>query len=375
MFFHGLGTSKKNSIFELQNIKTPQVWKERFSERIAREKPTRKIACKKFPVMVAAVISIIVLLTGTALAYALTGGAFFTKIFTQRAELGATDYSYMDVSQLSEIAGKNIGTVVDTDELQIDVTDVLSSGSDAMVALRVTAKQLDSVLLYTGFDEVPLNNYRFGSEDGTLFNNMDSATVQYIYSDEDNSLADNQFYLVLTVTSLDGFKDNPYTIELQSFGYYDLHTASGDKVFITKVYDGPWEINLDLSGDTDHSRTVFLNNVIEISEYKYDIEGVYLTPFSCTAIISYDGDPDLSKERYKAVYEKAADFALYTTEGAPVEHGDVGVMNGGVDSPDSTYHVTVYFDVPVDVENITKIHIFGQDCDIFPTSSATEDRD
>ena len=363
-----------NSIFKLQNIKTPQTWKERLNERVSQGKTTRGPTYKKFPVMMAAVITIVLLMTGTALAYALTGGEFFTKLFMQKAEAGTADYSNIDVSQLSEIAGKTIGTVVDTDELRIDVTDVVSSGSDAMVALRVTAKQLGSVLRYTGWDEVPLNNYRFGSENGTLFSNMESATIRYIYSDEDNSLAQNQFYLVLTVTSLDGFKDNPYTVELQSFGYYDRLAATGGGVGITTVYEGPWTIKLDLSGDTDHSRTVLLNRSVDIGEYNYDIEGVYLTPFSCTAVISYDGDPDLSRERYKEISGEAADFALYTTGGTPVEHGEVRVKNGGADWPDSTYHVTIYFDMPVNVEDVLRIHIFGQNYNLsadISTSTAT----
>lgn len=316
--------------------------------------------------MTAAVIALVILMTGTALAYVFTGGEFFTKFFMQKVETGTANYSYMDVSQLSEIAGKTIGMVVDTDELRIDVTDVISSGSDAMVALCVTAKHLDSVLRYTGWDEVPLNNYRFGSEDGTLFNDMESATVRYIYSDEDDSLAKNQFYLVLTVTSLNGFKNSPYTVELQSFGYYDRLAASGDGVGITKVYEGLWTINLDLSEDTDHSRTVFLNQNVDIGEYGYDIEGVYLTPFSCTAVISYDGDPDSSKDRLKEVSDAASDFALYTAAGTPVEHGDVSTMTGGTDFPDSTYHVAIYFDVPVSVEDVSKIYIFGHDFAVSP---------
>ena len=283
----------------------------------------------------------------------------------QKAETGTADYSYMDASQLSEIAGKTIGTVVDTNEFRIDVTDVVSSGSDVMVSLRVTAKQLDSVLRYTGWDDVPLNNYRFGSEDGTLFNKMESATVRYIYSDEDNSLAKNQFYLVLTVTSLDGFKDSPYTVELQSFGYYDRLAASGGGS-VTTVYEGPWTIKLNLSGDTDHSRTIFLNRSVDIGEYEYDIEGVYLTPFGCTAVISYDGDPDLSEKRYQEVSDGASDIALYTTDGTPVGHGEVNVVNGDTGWPDSSYHVTIKFDVSVNVKNINKIHFLGREFDLSP---------
>lgn len=354
-----------NSLFELQNIKTPPVWKERLNGKVSQGKSLREPTYRKFPVM-AAVLMIVLLMSGTALAYALTGGEFFAKLFMQKAETNSADYSYIDVSQLSAIAGKTIGTVVDTDQLRIDVTDVVSSGSDAMVALCVTAKQLDSVLRYTGWDEVPLNNYRFGSEDGTIFNNMESATVRYIYSDEDTSLAPNQFYLVLTITSLDGFKDSPYTVALQSFGYYDRLAATGNGVGVTTLYKGPWKINLDLSQDTDHSRTILLNRKVDIGEYNYDLEGIYLTPFSCTAVISYEGDPDLSEERFKEVSVKASDFALYTTDRTPVKHGEVSLQNGGTDQPDSTYHITVHLEVPANVKDVLRIHIFGKNFDISP---------
>jgi hypothetical protein len=315
--------------------------------------------------MLAAVMTAAVLLAGTALAYTLSGGEFFFGFFTQKAEKGAADYSYMDVTQLSEIAGTTLGTVVDTEELRIEVMDVIASGSDAMAALRVTAKQLDSVLLYTGWDEVPLNNYRFGSELAPL--NLEPVRVQYIYSDEDASLADNQFYLVLAVACPDGLTEGHYFIELGSFGYYDRFAslAAGESgCGVTAVYEGPWAIDLALSGDTGHSRSVLLNRSADIGGYTYTIEGIYLTPFSCTTVISYKGAPDLSSERNRELAGASSDFALYLTDGTSVAYEERSVANDGNEYPDSTYRVTVRFDVPVNVSDIDGFHIFGQDYDI-----------
>lgn len=189
----------------------------------------------------------------------------------------------------------------------------------------------DSVLLYTGFDEDPLENYRFDSVcSGTLFDHMEFATIHYIYSDEDPSLADNQLYLILTVTSLDGFKDSPYTMELQSFGYYDSFAATGDSVSITTVYKGPWAFKLDLSGDT----------------YEYNIESVYITPFTCTTVISYDGDPNVLSERFTDISDAVSDLAFYTGDGISIEQRKVTVNSGGTDHPDSTCHVTTSFEIP-----------------------------
>jgi hypothetical protein len=358
----------------MRNINTPMAWKERLNEKINENIPIKLSIYRKLPVALIAVIALAVLFAGTALAYALTGGAFFSRLFEQKAETDPTAYSYIDVSQLPEIAGTTSGMVVDTNELRIDVIDVVSSGNDAMIALRVTAKQLDSVLRYTGWDEVPLNNYRFDSAVDLQFRDTKSCSYEYIYSDEDRTLVDNQFYLVLTITSLDGIKSSTYNINLGTFGYYDRLSSAGSGVGITAVYQGPWTIEFNLSGDTTHSRTVFLNQNVDIDNYKYNIKNVYLSPFSSTIVIAYDGEPDLSSQRFKAVMDAASDLALYLKNGTLLEQYDFSATTGGNDWPDSTYLITLNFAVPVDVENIGILHIFGNDYNIssefFVTSEA-----
>lgn len=362
-----------SNISDIRNVRTPLAWKERLNKKINENKPIKLSIYRKLPVALIAVIALAVLLTGTALAYALTGGAFFTKLFEQKAKSDPTDFSYIDVSQLPEIAGNTSGIVVDTDELRIEVTDVISSGNDAMVALRVTAKQLDSVLRYTGWDEVPLNNYRFDSADDLQFRDTESYSYEYIYSDEDRSLADNQFYLVLTITSLDGFKNSPFRFNLQSFGYYDRLSSTGSDVGITAVYQGPWTIELNLSGDTNHSRTVFLDQDVDIGKYKYNIKDIYLSPFSCTVVLAYDGAPDLSSDRFNAVMDAASDLALYLKNETPLEQGDISATTGGDRWPDSTYLITLNFAVPVDVEDIEILHVFGNDYDISSKYNVTSE--
>jgi hypothetical protein len=354
-----------NRITELRNIRTPQSWKEKLDKSLSREKQGRKPRLGKFPFMLAAVVTVAILVAGSALAYALTGGEFFAGIFMRKGENSAARNPYMDVSQLNEIAGTTIGTVVDTDELRIDVADVISSGSDAMVALKVTAKQLDSVFYDNGIE--PLKNYRFdGETDGSLFQNMDYATIGYIYGDQDSSLADNQFYLMLTVKSLNGFEDGPYELVLGSFGYFDPETASGGGLGITAVYEGPWTFELNLSGDTEHSRTLFINERVDIGDYTYNLEEIYLTPFSCTAVISYEDATEDAQKRFSQIVDAAKDLSLLASDGTPVVTGELGAGSGTDENhwPDPTYQITLQFDVPVNVDDIARIHIFGGDYDV-----------
>lgn len=138
--------------------------------------------------------------------------------------------------------------VVDTAELQIVIVDVELNKNTAIVELQVTAKQMDTVLHDCGWEEASLNNYRFGSvSHGSLFDEMDRASVRYVYCDTDPSLADNQFYLVIEVTSSNGFDNDSYTLELQWFGIYDKNSTKENDVGITTVYEGPWIISIDLT--------------------------------------------------------------------------------------------------------------------------------
>ncbi len=353
-----------NHITKLRNIRTPQSWKEKLDKKLEQGESKRKTRYGRFPIMLAAVVAVAVLLAGSALAYAFAGGEFFADIFAKKAEKNPAEHTAMDVSQLSEIAGTTLGTAIDTDELRIDVVDIISTGSDAMVALRITAKQMDSVLYNNGIE--PLKNYRFNSEDGNLFQNMESRTVGYIYSDMDTALADNQFYLLLTVRSLNGFENGPYNLVLDAFGYFDPDTAVGGGISITTVYEGPWTIKLDLSGDTEHSRIMYIGQSVDIGDYTYDIKDIYLTPFSCMVVISYEDATEDSQKRFTQIVDAAEDIAVLSSGGTPIATGEIGVSSGVDDNdwPDSSYHITFYFDVPINVEDIVSVHVFRVDYDV-----------
>lgn len=355
----------------LNHIQTPPDWKKRLLARAEQSGHGRRPAYRRLSVTAAASLLLLGLISGTALASAFARGGFLAGFFVRKAAEVPGAQAYMDTAQLSEITGATIGTVVDTDELRIDVMDVVSSGSDAVAALRVTAKQLDTVLRDNGWDEVPLNNYQFGSDtEGTLFEAMESDGIQYIYSDEAPSLAANQLYLILQISSLEGFTDGPYTVELRSFGYYDRSNGAR----ITTVYPGPWTFGLDLGGDTAHSRTLFLGQSVSAGGYEYCIENVYLTPFRFIAVISCEGESDISAERFQTFWEAVSDLSLVTAAGEAVE-GAVTAGSGGENFPESTCQAALQFQVPVNVEHIAAVHIFGQDYPLPPPASGSFDAD
>ncbi|WP_409968405.1 M56 family metallopeptidase [Bengtsoniella intestinalis] len=147
--------------------------------------------------------------------------------------------------------------------LDIEVTQQLATPTGASIQLLVTATELDSVLLYTGWEEGTLNNYRFDDEtEGTLFDKPNETlaesklggqigTIGYVYSDEDSTLQDNQFYLNLTVNNMELKANQPYTLQLSKFGTYvrNQDNPSGDGVSMTPLYDEVWTVEIVLSAD------------------------------------------------------------------------------------------------------------------------------
>ncbi|WP_409969893.1 M56 family metallopeptidase [Bengtsoniella intestinalis] len=140
--------------------------------------------------------------------------------------------------------------IVGAEVLDVEVTQQLATPTGASIQLLVTATQLDSVLLYTGWDEVPLNNYRFGNAtEGTLFDSMDGTIIQYVYSDEDDALQDNQFCLKIAVENAQLEANQAYTLKLSAFGIYAYEQGDGawHSIDITPLYDDVWTVDLMLT--------------------------------------------------------------------------------------------------------------------------------
>lgn len=214
-----------------------------------------------------------------------------------------------------------------------------------------------------GWEGVPLNNYRFGADiHGSLFETADWITTRYIYSDTDSSLAENEFYMIYSIMSLKGFAEESYTLELKKFGYYDRSEVIGHASEVTTVYPGPWTFSVDLGGDTQHSCMWRANQSVTAGKYKCNIEGVYLTPFSCTAVLSGQDEWNDLKKDFGEFPDVSSSFSLTTADGETIENEGKTVSGG--DTKDQSecfvFHVRMKFKVPINIEEVSEIHLLDK---------------
>ena len=154
----------------------------------------------------------------------------FVRYYNYKKETdSAHDYTNMCVEMINKMACNTEIAIVDTEELLIEVSGAIVSGNTAEIFLRVTAKQLDSVLKDNGNQH--LCNYRFGDETAmlsmfTLANNFEVLSHVYYYSDVVNELRDNQFYLYYKIVAPNLSKMETLTIPLQDFGSYSSGTLT-----------------------------------------------------------------------------------------------------------------------------------------------------
>lgn len=297
----------------------------------------------------------IIIVCGTAVAAyaAVTGNAFFTQLFTQKSQNSDTDYSYMDTSPLSSISGSNVGTVLQTDEFTFEVVDSVSSGNMAMVAIRVTAKKLDSVLLDEGWTTVPLNNYRF-DDVGILMDSMNHFSVSYVYSTDDSSLADNQFYLFYLLNSMNTIEEKNYTLKLSDFGYIPSTTG-----VMEKLYSDTWNVTLGLNDGSGYSRAILLDKSFSIKKLDFIAKDIVITPM--TATVSFYSQSKEDNGRSEAILENSHDFSITLKDGTVLSDKDFSISGtGGSDKIDIWRgEIDVTFEVPINVENIEEVTFMG----------------
>ncbi|MEL7658195.1 MAG: hypothetical protein AAGU75_20060 [Bacillota bacterium] len=360
---------------EFDHIVTPQSWKDGLYDKIKSGKRVF-VKRRKLTVAIAAVIVLTVILSGAVLADTLAGGEFFTRLFQEKASYSANDYSYMDTDQLASISG-TIGTVLDTNELKIELADNVCSGNTAMLLFRVTAKKMDSVLLYTGWDAAPLNNYRFDSEDGDIFGKQCTSSTRYVYSDEDSSLKKNQFYIMYLIVNTDNtqfasrsFVDGGYTFRFNSFGYIPVSKGS-----METLYEGPWEFTVKLNDGAGYSRIVQMDKSVSIDNLNVTFNEITVTPFALTLscycesvkeseslIVSGKLSEDVSVTLKDGTIlvpdtmtESSSDGTMTRTE----RDIRVTIMSGISDSGSSTWRGTyvIGFNVPVAVGEVESVNI------------------
>lgn len=159
-----------------------------------------------------------------------------------------------------------------------------------MVMLRVTAKELESVLFDTGYET--LMNYRFGSDiDGSLFEDMNQTSIRYYYSDDNPTLAKNQFEILYTIVNHHIFKADTYSIKLKDFGYY---VSNGTALVLKPLHKGNWEFQVELADGNEYSHTALIRQTVTTGRYNFIFEDIRITIMSCTSVFSYDSNDEYS---------------------------------------------------------------------------------
>lgn len=318
---------------------------------------------KKFPVFYfkspAIAILIVLLLAGVcSAAYTLSGGDFFKQFFADKANSDAeNDYSYMNTEQIDNMASSTVGTVVNTDELTIDVMGVIISGNTAEIMLKVTANKLDSVLYDTGIE--PLNNYRFNDDTGgSLFKDFETASIRHYYSDEDESLAPNQFKILYTLIGKDTFEKGQYTIKLSDFGYFTSGDGAGTD--FVSIYDKSWQFDIAFDPGSDTSKSVFVNKEITIGGYSFIFNSVNITPLACTIRLECNHDRKYFNEHLnkilKAFTEGTEYCSITLADGTILSSNQFEKRGFG---GEEGFTVVLTFNAPVTVNDVVSLTLFG----------------
>jgi hypothetical protein len=347
-----------NDWIVFEQIKTPENWKKKLLAHTVYCQDSNKmkylLRSKKAAVCLAMLCITFLIGGSSALAYTLYGGDFFKLFFTQRAATEKEE-NYIDVEQLNAIASTTIGTVIDTDQLKIDVMDVLTSGNMMTLVLKVTAKQLDTVLYPT--DMPPLQNYRFNNDlGGDIFDHMYCGSIEYIYSDKDTSLADNQFEIYYTLTAYDNIIKGDYTLQLSKFGYFTTETPQ-----FHSLYDESWNITIRANNTVDNSKTIYVAKEVEANGYYFTFDSILLTPLTCSINYSYPSGGE-STERFQAFSEGVENARIILTDGTILTKDDFEITWGSGSDGNGNYApiyiVTFKLNVPINVDDIKAVETF-----------------
>jgi hypothetical protein len=331
----------------------------------ARVRHLKVISALRFAAAVA--LSLILLAGAAAAAYTLSGGDYFRQLFQNAAGENGVNGDYMNTEQLGDMASSTVGTVIDTDELSVDVLGVLVSGGTARFDIRVTAKKLDTVLYDTGIE--PLMNYRF-HDDMSFFllengvkkdpGGLFGGSIQHIYGDEDERLAANQFIIRYSFVNEAPLKDKTYILTYKDFGYFDFDEPDQFK----QLYEGEWPFTIVFDPADDTSRTVLLGQGLSAGKYEYTIDSVEITPLTCTVLITnaeayYDGLDSRWQDVWNALYDKTGDFSVTLADGTLLDSSHYVTSGAGGGPPG--YAISVSFNAPITVADVVSITIGGMD--------------
>jgi hypothetical protein len=301
-------------------------------------------------------ICLLLLFSGsiTAFAYHLSGGDFFRQFFTDRMEHASeTEYSSVDLSQLNDMASDTIGIVVDTDEITIDVMGAIVCKNTASILLRVTANQLDSVLIEG--DHGPVRNYRFlDNTYGNLFKDCRVVSYRYYYSDEKKDLGKNQLEILYTVIKKEDMQGKQYEMGLEDFGSNRNKTNNRIAGF-NILYQDNWKFTIDFPAESSNAKTLDINK--QVPDHDIIVNNINITPLAMT--VDFTGiasDEEAFHQEFDYLNEKV-DLKLHFRNGNIMTEEDCRYSTG---AGDGKYNIIAMFNAPVNMEEIVAVTLFDK---------------
>jgi len=304
-------------------------------------------------------IAILLIFSGgiSVFAYNLTGGDFFQDFFAERLNFneGVEDYS-SDFSQIDDMSSDSIGTVIDTDEITIDVMGVLVSKNTASIMLQVTANQMDSVLIEGSSGG--LRNYRFQDEtSGNLFDNCRMVSYQYFYSNEKEGLEDNQLEILYTILKNEDMQGKQYELELGKFGSHNSNTNSHKTTF-TALYHDNWKFSVDFTSESDNFSTVYMNK--PVLDHKIIVKNFNITPLALRIdFIGTASNEDVFHQELEYLIDNV-NLEVIFREGNVLKEEDFDSYILGASYDENKYDILIIFNAPVDVKEIVAIRLFEE---------------
>ena len=313
------------------------------------------------------------------------GADVFRWYYTRQAETDRRlDYSRMDLDALNDMAVPASQPVIDTEELTIETAGAIVSGNMAEIVLRVTAKQLDTLLRE---DEAPgpLQNYRFGDENAmmsitTLNRTFCYLSHTYTYCDTNEALAPNQLEIRYQIVLPESFSAHPYTlpygiastdpedgelfyIPLTDFGYYEQGR-------LVPLYTGTWNVGIDLTPAADTGKVIPVERERRFGEETLLLQSIQVTPLGCTIRLVCPEGEDYINEHWDALIaaHQEADREVRESGFITFSDGTHWTINklydigGGGTAGD--YGICLFFPGPMDLEKIASLSMFGWEFDL-----------
>lgn len=319
-----------NNLNEFDNIKTPQIWKANLYDSI--ESKTQVIAKhRKFPAVIAAVLAIAVLLSGTALAISL---GWHTKLM---------EYFIPSEKQMQTLDGAvNMPEATVTQNgVTITVKQTLADAFGIYVLYEITVP-----------DDVKLdNNVRWSFE---VINVPTVKTDEYITVGSGGSeileQTGNKRTVLYHLDTTAGFENGEIKLTLRDLTRYTTNDKTGFTES-TPVVEGEWDLEWK-STIMDTSKIIDLNKTLSINGSDNIITKIVISPISFCAFVK--GDDILGSARP----------VINFMDGNQLTYDDLGHGNKSfsyylIDEASMTYSNKLYyrFEKIIDLNDVASIQI------------------